>query len=264
MNTNGAQCEVMPFPRLRQMMVDGGRISAGRHAVHGLVEADVTLPRQMLREHKARTGETVSFTAFLLFCLGRAVEADKRVHACRDWRNRLYIFDEVNVNTSFAAEGGRAAHLTHIMKAVNKRGVREIHDDIRKYQSVGSKSEESRWIEGFVRLPWFARRAVYAAVMHNPRLQLQYFGTASLTSVGMFGKGGGWAIPFLIASLGVAVGGISQKPGWVDGRVEPREYLSITVSFDHDIVDGVPATRFASHFAELIECASGLGEALSC
>ena len=72
-------------------------MSAARHAVHGLLEVDVTLPRQILREHKARTGESLSFTAFLLACLGQAVDADPQVHACQDWRRRLYIFEDVNV-----------------------------------------------------------------------------------------------------------------------------------------------------------------------
>lgn len=41
-------------------------------------------------------------------------------------------------------------------------------------------------------------------------------------------------------SLGIAVGGIVERPGIVDGRIEPREYLRVTVDFDHDLVDGFP------------------------
>ena len=49
------------------------------------------------------------------------------------------------------------------------------------------------------------------------------------------------------------VGGIAQKPGVVDGCIVPREYLDVTLSFDHNIVDGAPAARFAQKFSELIE-----------
>jgi len=36
-----------------------------------------------------------------------------------------------------------------------------------------------------------------------------------------------------------------------------REYLSLTVSVDHDIADGAPATRFAKRLRELMEIGYG-------
>jgi len=40
------------------------------------------------------------------------------------------------------------------------------------------------------------------------------------------------------------VGPISRKVGLVDGHAEPRDYLPMTVMFDHDVVDGADAFRF--------------------
>ena len=94
--------------------------------------------------------------------------------------------------------------------------------------------------------------------MKNPHWLKQSFCTVGLTAVGMFGKGGGWAIPFGVHTLDIALGGIAEKPGVVDGRIEIREYLSLTISFDHDIIDGAPAARFAQRFKELIETGFGL------
>ena len=79
-----------------------------------------------------------------------------------------------------------------------------------------------------------------------------------MTSVGMFGKGSGWAIPFGVHTLDVALGGIAEKPGVMDGRIEIREYLCLTLSFDHDIIDGAPAARFTQRLKELIESGYGL------
>ena len=56
----------------------------------------------------------------------------------------------------------------------------------------------------------------------------------------------------------VTLGGIGEKPGVVAGRIEIREYLSLTVSVDHDIVDGAPATRFARRLRELMETGYGI------
>ena len=75
-----------------------------------------------------------------------------------------------------------------------------------------------------------------------------------VTSVGMFGKGGGWGIGFLPThNLGITVGGITQKPGVHEGQIAIREYLSLTLAFNHDIIDGAPAARFASKLSEIIE-----------
>jgi pyruvate/2-oxoglutarate dehydrogenase complex dihydrolipoamide acyltransferase (E2) component len=75
----------------------------------------------------------------------------------------------------------------------------------------------------------------------------------------MFGKSGGWGIGFLpVHTLGLTVGGITQKPGLHEGQIEVREYLNLTISFDHDIVDGAPAARFANRFRELLESGYGL------
>jgi len=40
--------------------------------------------------------------------------------------------------------------------------------------------------------------------------------------------------------------------------VEPREFLAVTASFDHDIVDGAPAARFARRLREIVEGAEVL------
>ena len=82
-----------------------------------------------------------------------------------------------------------------------------------------------------------------------------------VTSVGMFGRGGGWGIGFLPThNLGITVGGISQKPGVKDGKIQVREFLNLTISFDHDIIDGAPAARFTQSLVELIETAAVLKE----
>ena len=56
----------------------------------------------------------------------------------------------------------------------------------------------------------------------------------------------------------MTVGGIGEKPGVVDGHIAIRDYLSLTISFDHDIIDGAPAARFTERLKELIESGYGL------
>ena len=86
----------------------------------------------------------------------------------------------------------------------------------------------------------------------------RFGGTIAVSSVGMFGDGPGWGIPISPAPLMVTVGGIGPRLVMVDGHLEAREHLSLTISVDHDIVDGAPAARFAARLRQLIENAHGL------
>ena len=74
----------------------------------------------------------------------------------------------------------------------------------------------------------------------------------------MFGKGAGWGIPIPVHTLDITLGGIAEKPASGDGQIALRDYLSLTISFDHDIIDGAPAARFTQSLKELIESGYGL------
>jgi pyruvate/2-oxoglutarate dehydrogenase complex dihydrolipoamide acyltransferase (E2) component len=77
----------------------------------------------------------------------------------------------------------------------------------------------------------------------------------------MYGKGTtSWPIPTGIQSLFFALGGIAKKPGVIGDKIEVREYLCMTILFDHDVVDGAPAARFTARLAELVENAFGLAK----
>ena len=92
-----------------------------------------------------------------------------------------------------------------------------------------------------------------------PCVQKKYGGTVGLTVVGMFGKGAGWGIP-IVNHTQITLGGIAEKPGVVNGHIAIREYLCMTLSFDHDLIDGAPAARFVQRLKELIEGGYGLCE----
>lgn len=85
-------------------------------------------------------------------------------------------------------------------------------------------------------------------------------GTVMVTSVGMFGSGVGWGVPLPAHTLTITVGGVSFRPVVHDAQIENREHLCLTLTFDHDIIDGGPAARFAQRFKELVESGNGLTE----
>jgi pyruvate/2-oxoglutarate dehydrogenase complex dihydrolipoamide acyltransferase (E2) component len=88
----------------------------------------------------------------------------------------------------------------------------------------------------------------------------EFNGTVLVTSVGVFGNSAGWGVPLPGHTLTVTIGGIEVRPVLRGGQLEWREHLCLTVTFDHDIVDGGPAARFVRRFQQLIESAAGLDE----
>ncbi|MEJ2753675.1 MAG: 2-oxo acid dehydrogenase subunit E2 [Candidatus Promineifilaceae bacterium] len=252
--------DIYPFAREREIVIDAGYLAAGRHIIYGLVEVDVTRAREMLRD-QAKDGKKLSFTAFVVASLGRAIAENPRVQAYRDWRGRLVVFRDVDVVTLIEPRPGGAA-IPHIIRGANRRPAADISAEIRAIQArPASSAQQNRLVALAPRLPRFVRMLFFWAVKKSPQRFKELEGTVTVTAVGMFGSGGGWGIAFLPThTMGLTVGGIVQKPGVHEGRVAVRDYLQLTVSFDHDIVDGAPAARFTKRLVELLETASVLEE----
>ncbi|HEX4921951.1 MAG TPA: 2-oxo acid dehydrogenase subunit E2 [Candidatus Bathyarchaeia archaeon] len=264
MKQKHADYRMAPFPKFRRFEAVMLRSIQRMPMIHGLLEVDVTKARMFLREHKAKTGETLSFTAFIIACLAKAVDENKAVQAYRKGRNRLILFEDVNVNTQIERElDGQKSAIPYTVRAANRKTFREIHHEIRAAQVQDvAQAVEGMGFKAFPFLPTFLFRIGWWVLWRigrtSPRVWTKYMGTVGITAVGMFGKGAGWGIPLTGHTLYITLGGITEKPGVVDGQIAMREYLSMTISFDHSIVDGAPAARFTGRLKDLIESGYGL------
>lgn len=243
------------------MAPDIGWLTRSRYAIRGLMEIDVSVPQRMISEHRARTGERLSFMAFLTACVGRAVGDDRRIQAMRDWKGDLVIFDDVDISILVEREkDGVKYPLAHIVRAADKKSFRQIHEEIRQVQARPHSGQETRSLNTLVSMPSFLRRLLLWGVSKNPQVRKQSLGTVTLSAVGMFGRTGGWAMGPNFHPLGLIVGSIVEKPGVVDGRIEIRQYLYLTLEFDHEVVDGAPAARFTQALVDRIESGYGIEE----
>ena len=266
MNEKIGPYHVIDLPPGRRVWLNTLDMSWPAHAIYGLLEVDVTLPRRFIAEHKTRTRETLSFTGYLTYCLARAVDEDKSVQACLKGRRQLVIFDNVDVGLMVEGKiGEKRALMGHIIRCANRKTYREIHDEIRKVQSEPMPANRGmpNWFRSAMLLPWPLSGLVKVffgmVTRRDPGILVSIAGTVEVTSVGMFGGGhSGWGLTPTGNSLGLVVGGTAWKPAIVEGRIEPREILNLTVVFNHDVVDGGPATRFVSRLVELIESGIGL------
>jgi pyruvate/2-oxoglutarate dehydrogenase complex dihydrolipoamide acyltransferase (E2) component len=268
MNEKTLPYHVVELPPGRRVWINTLELSWPAHSIFGLLEVDVTVVRRFIEDYKERTGETLSFAGYLTYCLARAVDEDKSIQAYRKGNKHLIIYDEVNVGLMVEQKvGEKRALMGHVIKGANHKTYRQIHEEIRKVQSepVPPGRGMPNWFRSLMLLPWPLSKWVISLLRWNsrrdPTISVAMGGTVALTSVGLFGGDhSGWGISSTPEPLGLVVGGIAWKPAVVEGRIEPREILNLTVSFDHNIVDGGPATRFVKRLVELIESGYGLDE----
>lgn len=250
--------DVGPFPPSRRLVI--AAVRAGRHmaAMHSLVDLDVTRARNLL----ARSAEPVSFTAFVVASVARAAAAHPQVHAYRNWRGRLVRHRHVDVNTLVEVTTRQGLFtLPHVLHDSDIRDVQDLTAELRAakrdYATTGTGRLLDRFGTTMTRLPGLVP-TMYAVLARSVRLR-QLTGTVAVTAVGMFGAGGGFGIaPPSLMPLQVVIGGATQRPRAVDGRIEVRDVLDLTITFDHNVIDGAPAARFVAELRHLIEDAEAV------
>jgi pyruvate/2-oxoglutarate dehydrogenase complex dihydrolipoamide acyltransferase (E2) component len=261
-DTSRAGYQVEPFPNIQRQQIDWLELMRRQHTIHALLEVDVTGTRQSIREYRSMTGEPLSLTAFVVWCVAQAVNTDKRMHACRQGSSQLVLFDDVDVSLLVERTvEGKSVPVPYIIRGAHRKEVTEIQREIRTAQlEPAPQAFAVRWLPLWLLLPGFLRRLIWTTFLGDPHRRKRAIGTVAVTAVGMFGRGAAWGIPLTLYPLCLTVGGVARKPGVVrdgagrrDERIEVREYLSLTLSMDHDLIDGAPAARFAAHLKELIE-----------
>jgi hypothetical protein len=126
---------IEPFPIQRRGTVDALRMAGRRSVIHGLVEFDVTEARRRIHDREERTGEGLSFTAFLVQCVARALEDYCHINAYCDWWGQIIQFDDVDMMVIVEVEpDGNRIGVTHIIRAANRRSLGSIHDEIGQYR----------------------------------------------------------------------------------------------------------------------------------
>jgi pyruvate/2-oxoglutarate dehydrogenase complex dihydrolipoamide acyltransferase (E2) component len=265
MKKNWPDHEVVPFPKVRLRITDSLGLQRRKHIIHALTEVDVTEARRQIRELNSRTGETLSLTAFATHAVATAVDENKYMHAYREGRRRLIVFNDVDVATLVEHEvDGERIATPHVVRAANRKTLSEINREFRAARQQKARDFRTFPLHEklFFSLPAPVRVIFLHVLARCPRLRKRVQGTVAITAVGMFGQGIGWVIPMSRYSLCVTLGGISEKPGVVERstgkQVEAREFLSVTISVDHEIIDGAPLARFASRLKELLEDGCGL------
>lgn len=245
---------VRPLPPNRKVVVDRLFGALRRFPIHGLVEFDVERARSAI----AGSGPPVSWTGFVIATVARAVALHPEVNSRRAG-NRVLYFDRVDIGATVERYGpGRLVLDITAVRDADRKSCAAISEELRRAK-LGSERLLPRHgaVAGQLwRLPGPLRRSLVRAAGTRPRVAATFGPAVGVTSLGMFGNGGGWAIPLSPLTLVVTVSGVVERPVVRSGNVVIRPMLPLTLTFDHAVVDGGPAARFVETLRELTETAA--------
>jgi pyruvate dehydrogenase E2 component (dihydrolipoamide acetyltransferase) len=206
------------------------RLSASfREAPHFYLAADVNASELVrLRAHvldaiQKRAGARVTYTDFFAMALARSLADHPGLNAF--WRDGN-IVKNASVDVGIAVQSDEALLVPVIRKAdtLNLEEIAKQRNGLAEKARKGSLTV--RDVEG---------------------------GSATLSNLGPYGVDWFQAILNPPQSVIVSTGRIAKRPWAVDDRIEIRDALTVTVSADHRVIDGVAAARFLGRLKELLE-----------
>jgi pyruvate dehydrogenase E2 component (dihydrolipoamide acetyltransferase) len=230
MAPTGRPAEIVPLTGMRQTIAE--RMQASFHdAPHIALTLDVDAGaleacRARLSALAEREGAAkVSLTALLVKCAAWALRRHPYLNASLQ-AGSIYLWQDINIGVATALEPGL---IVPVIRQADARPVREI---ARALHDLTTRAK--------------AGRLGLADVQH---------GTFTLSNLGMFGIHHFRAIINPPESAILAVGRVMRKPVVINAQDEiaVRPMLTLTLSADHRVVDGVTAARFLTDLAQALE-----------
>lgn len=169
--------------------------------------------RSQLKQ-SAPDGPAPSYNDIILYLVARTLRAQPQLNAC--WhRDGIYTYDEIHIATAVDTELGL---LAPVIRHADRLSLEEI-------------AERTRQLKADARL----------GRLHQQHLE---GGTFTVTNLGMFGIDAFTPILNLPQAGILGVGRIVAEPLVRAGQVVVGHTLSLSLTFDHRVVDGAPAARW--------------------
>lgn len=246
---------------IRRLVAEQMTIARKRNTIHGLFELDISLLKEKISEHR-KNGHVFSFSAYIMFCFGKALEAHRELLDMRWGKKKKVSFEQVDLFTIVERreKGQKSVPVGLIIRNLGGKSLDEINTELRSAQKADPLSLEGvaarRRIMNY---PGFIRRIVLWYIHKNPVLFVKHYGNAGVSSLHFFSDKRSWfGIPLIAVPVCLMPAGTYKKLIMIDGQTVEREFTSFTLSLNHDLNDGSPGVRFAKDFADKVENAFGL------
>jgi len=243
------------YPRIRRATIGVLKAAKRKNMIHIFIEVDIAEARKNLRKAKKESNEYFSFIGYIIHCVSKAVDGDKTMHAYRNRNKQLILFNDVDVCTTIERKiDNRNEVVAMIVRGANYKTIAEISSEIKnEKEKEVNDAEVFGSMNLFLAIPSFIRGLIFQFLDRSPKLMKKRAGTIMITSGNMVGGGAGWGLPIATHTLNITIGGIVDRIVNHNNQYETRQHLCLTFSFDHDIVDGAPASRFVRNLKKMIE-----------
>lgn len=242
------------YPRIRQFTADIGRLDREIHRIRGFLEIDLTQSLQRIKTIRT-PGYKVSLLAWFLKVLADTVISHPPVNGIKKGPNRVIVFKQVDISTVIEKPvNGVSVPLPVVIRAANMKSPHQITLEIQNTveqpledgtaPSIGAQDNQFLISMGLIAPQWLRLFVLRRLFLGNPQRMQNTMGTVMVTSLGTVGHIPGYIIPTSIHPLSIGIGTLTRKPVIVQGKCQPRQVLHLTVSFDHDVIDGMPARHF--------------------
>ncbi len=266
MDTNGFRR--INYPPVRQFTADMGRISREKHNILALLEVDITDALKQIKQMR-EPGKKVSLLAWFIKVLADTVANHPPINGIKAGRTSVVVFDRIDISTIVEkVVDGVAVPLPLVLRGANKKTHFQINNEIQAAVSqsvdhegnyVLGKNKNSLLLKLAVVSPrWLRLFFMRRFILGNPKRMQEMMGTVMVSSLGTIGRISGWIIPTSMHPLSLGIGTINKKPAMHAGKIEPRDILHLTIAFDHDVVDGMPARRFVDELISSLQSGKGL------
>ncbi len=237
----------------RRAVIASASATKDNNSIHSFTEIDISEPRKLIKLHLKNTGEKLSLTSYIVLCLAQTMKDYPQFNSFIKGRN-LITLDDLTINVLIEKEinGEKVPEPLGIQKTQEKSIV-QIQTEIKaakekQSDKLGSLSGNP-WIS---LIPTFLLKTFIRIADKNIHMSKTY-GKVAVTAVGMFSKEAVWFIPHDSTTVLITVGSISNKVIENEGKFVSREHLCLTASFDHNIIDGAPASRFMNDFIKIVK-----------
>ncbi len=227
--------------------------------IYGSLDVDATRMLEWIAAERERTGVRLTPTHIVgrALALGLAAAPELNVLISRGkaiHRETIDVFFIASVKGDDELSGVKVERVDErsavdLARELGERAakVRRGEDDVMDRSKKLVNSAPMPLLRKVIRLGgWLTSDAgLDAPGMGLPRYP---FGSAMVTSVGMFGLTHGYAplAAYYKVPLLIMVGALHEAPVAVDGQVEARQVLPITATIDHRYIDGSALARFAA------------------
>ncbi len=230
--------------------------------IYGGMDIDVTDAGPFLKELKEKHGQSVSYGVLVGKALAVALNAMPEINA-RVIGRKIWVKDDVDIY--FQVDVGKGADLAGaVVRNADRKSMPAISAELagraRKIRAGKDEQYEKAQKKGLIGSSpiWMLRLILrlFSFLMFKIGMPAAWlgasdpdpFGSIMVTNVGQFGIDVAYAplVPWTKVPFVVLVGAAKQSPCVRDGEVVIREFLPVSITIDHRVMDGAHVGKFVA------------------